>query len=160
MLRLSRLPPKSSLPRQRVYPPAGRRKGRVALLAGCANKVLKPSINEATIRLLNRLGIEVVIPDGEGCCGSLVHHMGREAQAHAQAKANIDAWIAEMDGGRARRHRHQRVGLRNDGEGLRLHAADRSGLCGQGAPGFRLSQKMYVSISRRCGCPNRRARPG
>ena len=99
MLRLSRLPAKSSLPRQRVYPPAGRRKGRVALLAGCANKVLKPSINDATIRLLNRLGIEVVIADGEGCCGSLVHHMGREAQAHAQAKANIDAWIAEMDAG-------------------------------------------------------------
>ena len=89
----------SSLPRQRVYPPAGRRKGRVALLAGCANKVLKPSINDASIRLLNRLGIEVVIPEGEGCCGSLVHHMGREAQAHAQAKANIDAWIAEMDAG-------------------------------------------------------------
>jgi glycolate oxidase iron-sulfur subunit len=99
MLRLSRLPARSSLPRQRIYPPAGRRKGRVALLAGCANKVLKPSINDATIRLLNRLGIEVVIADGEGCCGSLVHHMGREAQAHAQAKANIDAWIAEMDAG-------------------------------------------------------------
>ena len=47
--------------------------------------------------LLNRLGIEVVIPEGEACCGSLVHHMGREAQAHAQAKANIDAWTAEMD---------------------------------------------------------------
>ncbi|HKY85468.1 MAG TPA: heterodisulfide reductase-related iron-sulfur binding cluster, partial [Pseudorhodoplanes sp.] len=75
----------------------GRRKGRVALLAGCANQVLKPSINEATIRLLNRLGIEVVVPENEVCCGSLVHHMGREAQAHAQAKANVDAWIAEMD---------------------------------------------------------------
>ena len=97
MLRLSSLPPKPSLPRQHVYAPAGRRKGRVALLTGCANKVLKPSINEATIRLLNRLGIEVVVPEGEACCGSLVHHMGREAQAHAQAKANVDAWIAEMD---------------------------------------------------------------
>jgi glycolate oxidase iron-sulfur subunit len=97
MLKLSSLPPKPSLPRQRVYPAAGRRKGRVALLTGCANKVLKPSINEATIRLLNRLGIEVVVPEGEACCGSLVHHMGREAQAHAQAKANIDVWFAEME---------------------------------------------------------------
>jgi glycolate oxidase iron-sulfur subunit len=98
MLRLSSLPPKPALPPLRVFSPAGRRSGRVALLTGCANKVLKPSINEATIRLLNRLGIEVVIPEGEGCCGSLVHHMGREAEAHAQAKANVDAWIAEMDG--------------------------------------------------------------
>ena len=98
MLRLSSLPPKASLPRQRVYSPAGRRKGRVALLTGCANQVLKPSINEATIRLLNRVGVEVVVPESEGCCGSLVHHMGREAQAHAQAKVNIDAWSAEMDG--------------------------------------------------------------
>jgi glycolate oxidase iron-sulfur subunit len=98
MLRLASLPPRSSLPDQRIYPPAGRRKGRVALLTGCANKVLKPSINEATIRLLNRLGIEVVIPEGEGCCGSLVHHMGREAEAHAQAKENVDAWMAEMEG--------------------------------------------------------------
>jgi glycolate oxidase iron-sulfur subunit len=99
MLRLSSLPPKPSLPRQRVYAPAGRRKGRVALLAGCANQVLKPSINEATIRLLNRLGIEVVVPENEVCCGSLVHHMGRAAQSHAQAKANIDIWSAEMDAG-------------------------------------------------------------
>lgn len=98
MLSLSTLPPKASLPRQQVYSPTGRRKGRVALLTGCANKVLKPSINEATIRLLNRLGIEVVVPESEACCGSLVHHMGREAQAHAQAKVNIDAWLAEMDG--------------------------------------------------------------
>jgi glycolate oxidase iron-sulfur subunit len=98
MLRLSRLPARGVLARRRVYAPDSRRKGRVALLAGCANDVLAPSINEATIRLLNRLGIEVVIADGERCCGSLVHHMGREGQAHAQAKANIDAWFAEMDG--------------------------------------------------------------
>jgi glycolate oxidase iron-sulfur subunit len=60
--------------------------------------VLAPSINEATIRLLNRLGIEVVVPEGEGCCGSLVHHMGWQQRAHDQAKANIDAWIREADG--------------------------------------------------------------
>ena len=77
----------------------GTRKGRVALLTGCAQSVLAPSINEATIRLLTRHGIEVVLPPGEGCCGSLVHHMGREEQALAQARANIDAWTREIEGG-------------------------------------------------------------
>jgi glycolate oxidase iron-sulfur subunit len=60
--------------------------------------VLKPSTNEATIRLLNRHGIEVVVAEGEACCGSLVHHMGREEQALAQAKNTIDAWTREIDG--------------------------------------------------------------
>jgi glycolate oxidase iron-sulfur subunit len=74
-------------------------KGRVVLLQGCAQVVLAPSINEATIRLLTRQGIEVILAGGEGCCGSLVHHMGREYQAHAQARANIDAWTREIEAG-------------------------------------------------------------
>jgi glycolate oxidase iron-sulfur subunit len=82
----------------KVYPPAGKRRGRVALLSGCVNPVLSPSTTDATIRLLNRHGIEVVIAAGEGCCGSLVHHMGREAQAFAQARNNIDAWTREIEG--------------------------------------------------------------
>jgi glycolate oxidase iron-sulfur subunit len=73
------------------------RKGRVALLAGCVNDVLAPQINDAAIRLLTRLGIEVVIAEGAGCCGSLVHHMGRREEALAQARANIDAWSALGD---------------------------------------------------------------
>ena len=77
----------------------GARKGRVALLQGCAQAVLAPSINEAAIRLLTRHGIEVVLAAGEGCCGSLVHHMGREQQALAQARANIDAWTREIENG-------------------------------------------------------------
>jgi glycolate oxidase iron-sulfur subunit len=77
-----------------TFPARGRRAGRVALLAGCANDVLAPQINAATIGLLTRHGIEVVLPDGAGCCGSLVHHMGRDEQALAQARANIDAWNA------------------------------------------------------------------
>ena len=60
--------------------------------------MLKPGFNEAAIRLLNRHGIEVVQARGEGCCGALVHHMGRESEGHAFARRNIDAWIAEMDG--------------------------------------------------------------
>ncbi len=71
---------------------------RVALLTGCAQPVLAPEINEAAIRLLTRAGVEVVLPKGEGCCGALVHHMGREADSLAFARRNIDAWIAEMDG--------------------------------------------------------------
>ncbi|MEK9797476.1 MAG: heterodisulfide reductase-related iron-sulfur binding cluster, partial [Alphaproteobacteria bacterium] len=72
--------------------------GRVALLIGCAQTVLAPQINESTVRLLTRLGVEVVVANGAGCCGSLVHHMGKVDQSHEQAAANIDAWIAEADG--------------------------------------------------------------
>jgi glycolate oxidase iron-sulfur subunit len=70
----------------------------VAVLAGCAQPVLRPDFNEAATRLLNRLGIEVVTPQGEGCCGALVHHMGRDEESHDFAKRNIDAWTREMDG--------------------------------------------------------------
>ncbi|MDB5651043.1 MAG: glycolate oxidase iron-sulfur subunit [Hyphomicrobiales bacterium] len=76
----------------------GERRGRVAILEGCAQPVLKPSINDATRRLLARNGIEVATPKGEGCCGALVHHMGRESDALDFARRNIDAWIAEIDG--------------------------------------------------------------
>ena len=61
--------------------------------------MLAPEINAATIRLLNRAGIDVVLPRGEGCCGSLVHHMGREARSLAQARANIDVWQREIEQG-------------------------------------------------------------
>jgi glycolate oxidase iron-sulfur subunit len=71
---------------------------RMALLGGCAEAVLAPQIHAATIRLLNRAGIEVVIPKGEGCCGSLAHHMGEETRAVAQARADIDAWAREIEG--------------------------------------------------------------
>ena len=81
-----------------VYPARGERRGRVALLNGCVNPVLAPSTHDATIRLLNRLGIEVVIAAGEACCGSLLHHMGREDEALAQARNNIDAWCREIEG--------------------------------------------------------------
>src|ERR1700688_2057976 len=82
----------------KVYAAQGTRRGRVALLSGCINPVLAPSTNEAAIRLLNRNGSEVVVAAGEACCGSLVHHMGREEQALAQARNNIDAWTREVDG--------------------------------------------------------------
>ncbi|WP_137043631.1 glycolate oxidase subunit GlcF [Pseudolabrys sp. FHR47] len=98
MLRLtpSSIPAPTSDRGRKVYPAAGERRGRVALLGGCIGPVLRPSTNEATIRLLNRHGIEVVVTE-EGCCGSLTHHMGREEQAYAQAKGTIDAWTAEIE---------------------------------------------------------------
>ena len=97
MLRLvpSRLPPGSEAG-HRVFPAQGARRGRVALLQGCAQSVLAPSINEAATRLLTRKGYEVVLA-GEGCCGSLVHHMGREQQALGNARAAIDLWTREIE---------------------------------------------------------------
>ncbi len=71
---------------------------RVALMTGCAQKALNTDINDATIRLLGRLGVEVVVADGAGCCGALTHHMGREDESHAAAAKNIRAWATEMDG--------------------------------------------------------------
>ena len=70
---------------------------RVALLPGCVQPVLRPEINDAAIRLLKRFGVEVVVAAGTGCCGALVHHMGREHQAGAQAKTDIDAWMREIE---------------------------------------------------------------
>jgi glycolate oxidase iron-sulfur subunit len=72
---------------------------RVILLAGCAQQVLRPEINDATIRLLARRGVDVEVAPGAGCCGALVHHMGREADAIAMAKRNIDAWTRVIDKG-------------------------------------------------------------
>jgi glycolate oxidase iron-sulfur subunit len=68
------------------------RRAKVIMLAGCAQQVLRPEINDATIRLLARRGVEVEVAGRAGCCGALVHHMGKEEAAHAFVKANIDAW--------------------------------------------------------------------
>ena len=85
--------------RPRTHAPEARRRGRVAILTGCAQSVLEPATNAATIRLLNRLGIEVVVPAGEVCCGSLVHHMGREDESLEAARRNVDVWMREIEGG-------------------------------------------------------------
>ncbi len=78
---------------------ASPRKGRVAILEGCAQPALAPSINAAAKRLLARHGVEVISPQGEGCCGALVHHMGRDEAALAFARRNVDAWSARIDRG-------------------------------------------------------------
>ncbi len=94
----STLPSPSPVDVPQVFAAKGTRRKRVALLAGCAQQVLGPQINEATVRLLTRHGVEVVVAKGAGCCGSLTHHMGKEAPAHKSAKANVAAWIREMEG--------------------------------------------------------------
>ncbi|MCH7864570.1 MAG: glycolate oxidase subunit GlcF [Proteobacteria bacterium] len=91
----------SAVDRPQVFAAQGKRRKRVALMSGCAQQVLRPEINEATVRLLQRHGCEVVVAEGAGCCGALVHHLGMEAAALDQAKANIEAWekAAEGEGG-------------------------------------------------------------
>jgi glycolate oxidase iron-sulfur subunit len=90
-------PPLSPIARARVFPAAGARKHRVALLRVCAQEVLAPHIDEATIRLLTRHGCEVVIVGDQACCGSLTHHMGLDSRA--MMRAAIDALTAEIDRG-------------------------------------------------------------
>jgi glycolate oxidase iron-sulfur subunit len=91
------LVPAKTVPSERlgppgVYPAEGEKRGRVALLMGCVQSVIEPSINAATIRLLTRLGFEVVVSAGESCCGSLTHHMGKEADAIWRARRNVHHW--------------------------------------------------------------------
>ncbi|HQT73856.1 MAG: glycolate oxidase iron-sulfur subunit [Acidiphilium sp. 37-67-22] len=93
------LPPPSSTERPGVFPATGERRARVALLAGCAQQVLDPGIHDATIRLLNRMGVEVVVAAGAGCCGALTHHLGRHDEALGFARANVAAWTREIGAG-------------------------------------------------------------
>ncbi len=93
------VPPVSRNDDPQTFPATGQRRWRVALMTGCAQKALNTDINDATIRLLRRLGCEVVVPRGMGCCGALTHHMGREDEAHGFAAANIRAFLAEKQAG-------------------------------------------------------------
>ena len=92
------IPPVSRNDDPQTFAPQGSRLKRVALMTGCAQKALNTDINDATIRLLTRLGCEVVVAEGAGCCGALTHHMGREEESHAAAAKNIRAWTAEING--------------------------------------------------------------
>ncbi|MEA2904422.1 MAG: glycolate oxidase iron-sulfur subunit [Alphaproteobacteria bacterium] len=94
----ARLPRRSASEGRRLIPAQGARKGRVALVPGCVTPVVGPAILDATIRVLTRHGIDVVLPEGQGCCGGLVHHMGQEAAAHDAACRNVSAWTFELGG--------------------------------------------------------------
>ena len=110
-----RVPKASPVVRPQVFPAEGPKRARVALLTGCAQQVLDPGINEATVRLLTRHGVEVVISAGMGCCGSMTHHIGKLGASHAQAARNVEAWWRETEAG--------------GGEGLDAVVANASG-CG------------------------------
>ena len=84
--------------RPRLFPARGTRRMRVALLAGCAQSVLAPEVNEATVRLLTRLGCDVVVVRGVGCCGALTHHMGLAPETRDRVKRNVAAWHREIAG--------------------------------------------------------------
>ena len=91
----SRLP-KKTLPKKRIYATQKKKPvARVALLTGCVQKVISPQINESTIRLLNRHGIEVIVPKGIDCCGSLNHHLGKSNLANKTYERNISIWYEE-----------------------------------------------------------------
>ncbi|HEY2660225.1 MAG TPA: glycolate oxidase subunit GlcF [Caulobacteraceae bacterium] len=88
----------AAVDRPQVFPAQGARTMRVAMLSGCVQPVLAPQINQATARLLTRHGCEVVVAKGVGCCGALSHHLGKQDPALVMARANIDAWTAEIEG--------------------------------------------------------------
>ncbi len=91
------VPARSYVDRPQVFPAQRMRKMRVALLNGCAQTVLDTNINEATVRLLTRLGAEVVVAQGAGCCGALAHHLGKVEESHTFAARNIEAWTREIE---------------------------------------------------------------
>ena len=93
------IPPVSRNDDPQSFAPLAPKRMRVALMTGCAQKALNTDINDATIRLLTRLGAEVVVAEGAGCCGALTHHMGKTTESHATAAKNIRAWTAEIDSG-------------------------------------------------------------
>lgn len=93
------IPPVSRNDDPQSFAPSAPKKFRVALMTGCAQRALDTDINDATIRVLQRLGCEVVVAKGQGCCGALTHHMGKTDESHATALKNIEAWSAEMDQG-------------------------------------------------------------
>jgi glycolate oxidase iron-sulfur subunit len=93
------LPPPSLNDRPQVFPAEGETVKRVALMTGCAQKALNTDINDATIRILQRHGCEVVVAQGAGCCGALTHHMGKSGESHAAAARNIRAWMREIGNG-------------------------------------------------------------
>jgi glycolate oxidase iron-sulfur subunit len=99
MLRLAPkdIPQASAYLRAGMIFPAGSPIARIALHGGCVQKVLRPDINGSTIRLLTKLGIKTVLAKGEGCCGALLHHLGKEAGALVQARQNVDVWSREIE---------------------------------------------------------------
>lgn len=91
----ARLPPAQSWPA--LTPAQGHRRARVALLLGCVQRVLEPDINTATISVLTRNGVEVVLPQNQCCCGALAWHTGDLSTAQKFARHNLQAFPSDID---------------------------------------------------------------
>ena len=142
--------------RPQVIPAEGTRRLRVALLAGCAQQVLRPEINEATVRVLTRHGCEVVIARGAGCCGAIMHQLaGRSAPGDGQGEHR--AWSPLL--GEPRRGRLQRVRLRRLAQGLRPPAGRRSRVGGAARGASRRSAAMLPRCCSSWALAGRRERP-
>ncbi|MGW8249065.1 MAG: (Fe-S)-binding protein [Anaerolineales bacterium] len=89
------VPPEERLPE--LTPAEGERRARVALLVGCVQQVVSPAINLATLRVLAKNGVEVVIPSGQGCCGALALHTGEMEMARSQGRRNLQAFPQDVD---------------------------------------------------------------
>ncbi len=86
--------PDHSYPVNRVFPPEGEKRGRVAFLVGCVMGTVYADTDAATVRVLARNGFEIVVPTGQNCCGALAIHAGERATAQEMARRNIDAFLA------------------------------------------------------------------
>ncbi len=84
-------------PMPAIYPAEGARRARVAMIAGCVQQALAPEINAATLRVLAKNGVEVVIPAGQGCCGALLMHQGEQDRAREQARAILRIFPRDVD---------------------------------------------------------------
>lgn len=91
MLRLLRRPQGTSDTRRDAMPEITRTMG---LIPGCVQQVLAPEIDAATVRVLERLGVDVSVQQDAGCCGALDHHMGRSGTAAQHMRRHVTAWSA------------------------------------------------------------------
>ncbi len=91
----AKIPAKFPMPE--IAKAIGKRRGRVALVAGCAQQVIAPDINQATIEVLTQNGIEVVIPKGQGCCGALSWHTGDIVTAQKLARNNLGQFPSDVE---------------------------------------------------------------
>lgn len=83
----------------KTFPPEGPRRYRVGLLAGCIANVFSARLNEATVRVLQANGCEVLVPESQTCCGALHVHAGLKDDARALARRNIEAFLPLADAG-------------------------------------------------------------
>jgi len=151
------IPPVSRNDDPQVFPAEGPRRMRVALMTGCAQRALNTDINDATIRLLTRLGAEVVIAEGQGCCGALTHHMGKTAESHATAARNVRAWMREVRGAGL-----DAVVINTSGCGTTVkdygHMFGRTDLAGDAATVAGLARDVS-EVARALGVPGQAPRP-